>query len=850
MKCVLFRPRLAGRAAFLSLLIWVAVAPGAHAAGVPMPALRPEAVSPRILSSGDVDTLRTIMQKARNTGWRSALPLLSRVEDPVAAKVVRWLYLQQAGSGASFSDIDIFIRENPDWPRQGLLRELAEKAMDDDLPPHRVIGWFTERKPITGEGMLRLGEAHLASGRATVGTAWIQKAWSATDLSLRAERRILTRHKARLSRRDHDERLDQLVWAGQTRAARRMLPLASPNVAALARARIKLRTDAGGVDAAIAAIPKGLEKDGGLIYERIRWRRRRNRDEETWPLFLEAPKDAGGLGHPVRWWYERRLQSREALQAGKPDLAYGILRHHGLTRGHAFADTEWKAGWIALRYLNRPEDAAFHFARLATKVSRPISRGRAAYWQGRAAEALGDEAAAQGFYREGSAYLQTFYGQLAGQRAGGTANRMSLDRPVAVDEEDVAAFESAELTRAVLIASDFTSDYIVRLMLLHLVDVDSSAAGHALAARLAHRIDMPNMAVRIGKLASYEGHPSSDYSYPVFDLPEYQGKGQEPEPALTHAIIRQESEFNPRAISRAKARGLMQILPSTARLTARRHGLSYQVAWLTEKPEYNTQIGRAFLSDLLERYEGSYIMTAAAYNAGPSRVDRWIREFGDPREPGTDPVDWVENIPFRETRNYVQRVMEANQVYRARLINAPYRVTLAFDLKRGPYTDHGGTDGVGFADAGAPNGPLLSPPDPAAAALAPMPAVPSDRHPVAPSRMAFDAGSPAEPAPEDAESSQGGSSPDAVAMSELTASHDEVLEVLPVQRPTEELDPEDVVLAPRAVPEPLPRVDTLVSPGARPDAPPDAPQDAPVARRTQDVVPAPRPDIPLDGPPS
>ncbi len=838
------RPVWMGRLRTCSIMVLVLVSLGAAvpAAAVPLPLARPETVQPRALSFRDASTLREIMRRAGATGWRSALPLLSRVENPLAAKVVRWLYLQQSGAGASFAEIRTFINENPHWPRQGLLRENAEKAMDDRIPASTVISWFTERKPISGEGKLRLGEAHLASGRTNVGKAWVREAWLDTSLSRWAERRILARHKRRVSRKDHDDRLDRLIWAGQMSAARRMLPIASPNVAALARARIKLRTNGGGVDAAIAAVPKQLANDGSLTYERIRWRRRRNRDEETWPLFLEAPKDAKGLGNPVRWWYERRIQAREALQAGKPSLAYGILRHHGLTRGHAFAESEWKAGWIALRYLNRPKDATFHFARMAEKVSRPISRGRAAYWQGRAAEAMGNMAAAEGFYTAGSAHLDTFYGQLAGERVGGTSNRMALKPPVEIDKDTADAFENAELTKAVLIASDFVSDYIVRLMLLHLADTDPTATGYALTARLAHRLDMPNMAVRLGKLASYEGHPSSDYSYPTFELPPYEGKGREPEPALTHAIIRQESEFNPKAVSHAKARGLMQLLPSTARLMARRHGLPYREAWLTEKPGYNTQLGRAYLADLLKRYDGSYIMTAAAYNAGPSRVTRWIREFGDPREPGIDPVDWVENIPFRETRNYVQRIMEANQVYRARLINAPYRVTLAFDLKRGPATYHRNTEDIGFAEAPPLNPPAQS----AAASLVPMPIVPTDRHPVAPSRMAFDAQDETAPdddtaAFEDQEgeaevsldgSSEIGESP-AVAHADLGA--------LPAIRPGSFLDPEDVTGAPRAIPEPMPRVE-----------PATASQPRVTQRSPNTVLPAPRPGSgkSKNGPPS
>ncbi len=740
---LLFAP-LAGLARVLAfgLLLGLAIgasamvsSPAAAQRGVPLPSPRPESITPRLLSLDDADQLREVLRKARANGWSAALPLLPKIDNPLGVKIVRWLYLQQTNGGASFEEIANFIELNPHWPRQTRLIERAEETMPETTPAAFVIQWFGGGDPLTGDGKLRLAEAHMSMGKTTLGRVWLRRAWREGKLSRDGERRVLAKHRKLLDTDDHDARLDRLIWDGQTAAARRMLRLVSPNMRALAQARLKLRANAGGVDAAIAAVPKKLQNHPGLTFERIRWRRQRNRDMETWPLLLAAPSDPEGLGDPVRWWYERRIQAREALKAGQPETAYRFLRNHGLTRGHAFAESEWKAGWIALRYLNRADDAEAHFARMAEKVSRPISRGRALYWRGRAAEAAGRIEDAKGFYAQGSAYDTTFYGQLAAEKTGGARARVDLPGTTVVDKDARTAFRSGELPQAVLIASDFASDYITRLFLLRLVEVYPTAEGHTLAARLALEIDMPHMAVRIGKLASYAGHPSTDFAYPVFDLPQYKGKGEEPEPALTHAIIRQESEFNPRAVSGAKARGLMQILPSTARRTAARHRLGYRQAWLTNRPDYNTQVGRAYLGDLIKRYDGSYVMAAAAYNAGPSRVNRWVREFGDPRLPGTDAVDWVELIPFRETRNYVQRVMENTQVYRARLINAPHRVSLALDLKRGPYGFS--RDTTGLAEAEWP-----ARPEPEVAAA---PAVRGDSRPIEPSNIAPDIEPPLPP---------------------------------------------------------------------------------------------------------
>ncbi len=682
----------------LALLASAAAVPAGPAdARAPIPVEKPERPEPRVLTQADADLLREALETVRKRGWEKAATSLAGVRHPLARKVVRWMRLQESGGG-TFEEIVRFADAHPDWPNRDRLLRRAEAVIPDTMAPQAVVQWFAGRDPFTGDGMLRLGEAHLASNRTAIGAAWIRRAWRDTSLSRTGETRIRAQHIRHLQTDDHEARADALIWDGKRSAAKRMLALLPDGPAKLARARIKLSGREAGVDGAIAAVPRSLQDDPGLMYERIRWRRRRDRDQETWPLLKQAPKDKMALVRPESWWIERRIQTRHALTAGKADLAYDFVRGHGLARGSHFADAEWSAGWIALRFLNDPQAAIRHFAALEANVSYPISKARAQYWLGRAAEAAGQRAAATAHYQRASKHDTTFYGQLAAEKVAadvysGTDAVLRLPASPIPAPERKTAFRESPLARAAVVSADFAPDWVTRTLIFALIETATSAEDFALAGDLARDLDLPNVAVRVGKTAAQNYVPATDHSYPILDLPPYMGNGTEPERALVLALIRQETEFDHDAVSHANARGLMQLTPATARDTARRHGMVYKRAWLTAKPDYNSQLGRAHLSDLIEDFDGSYILTAAAYNAGASRVRQWLREFGDPREPDVDAVDWIERIPFSETRNYVQRIMETLTVYRALLAGRSTPIMLSADLKRRVRSDRARHDG-------------------------------------------------------------------------------------------------------------------------------------------------------------
>ncbi|MCG8554019.1 MAG: lytic transglycosylase domain-containing protein, partial [Proteobacteria bacterium] len=404
--------------------------------------------------------------------------------------------------------------------------------------------------------------------------------------------------------------------------------------------------------------------DPGLLYDRARWRKRRGRLDGVIELIDRAEPF---VERPARWWRLRHWAARRALDRGKPALAYRLASAHGLSRGVEFAEAEWLAGWVALRFENAPDRAYRHFQRLHAGVSTPISRARGAYWSGEAAAQLGDGAAARDWYGQAASFGTAFYGQQAIGRLGGALD-LDLQGKAVASEAARQAFEERELVRLVRLLASFDARRHVRLFMTHLRRQTVTTEAHLLHAELASEIDRPDQALYTAKQASRQGLGATGDLFPLPPEIARQVTGtRAPEPALVLAVIRQESAFDSRVISRAGARGLMQLMPATARLVAKRLDLPYRRAALIEEPNYNLRLGRAYLGQLLEDYKGSTALALAAYNAGPRRVERWIAAFGDPRRPEVDAVDWIERIPFSETRNYVQRVLEGRTVYRLTL---------------------------------------------------------------------------------------------------------------------------------------------------------------------------------------
>ncbi|MEN6543277.1 lytic transglycosylase domain-containing protein [Parvibaculum sp.] len=656
------------------------------AAKKPTPKRHLAVVSSTLLTKADLAALNDAYAEADRGNWPEAMRHAGRIADPTAAKLVLWSRLVAQDSGATLAEIVAFQQQNPDWPRQALLSRRAEEALlAFSMSDQDVLNWFGDHPPVTGEGRLRYGKALAANGRNDEAREWIQRAWVENDFTLARQKEILSGFRPYLTAATHKARLDRLLFDERSADARATAALIGADAQKLADARIKLMTRSTLAPGALSSLPSSLRSDPGLIYDQIRYERRQGNDEKTVTLVMTAPSAPHAMVDADAWWIERKIAARKALAVGQYKQAYQIVSQHGLKTGADFAEAEFMSGWIALQYLNNANTALSHFARLNDAVSTPISKARAEYWCGRAAEAARDKTVAELYYRKASTYPTTFYGQLgtaalAGMN-GGTA-RLHLPKDPAPTAGAKASFEKLELVHATKVLHDLGRTDQMWSFMLHLADILDDRGELAELSDLALKYDEPKLALRIAKAAAQRNIVLPQRAYPVARMPEYRVKGPTVEKALVYGLSRQESEFDAGVVSPAGARGLMQLMPGTAKLVAKQIKVPYSADRLTSDPSYNAMLGSAHLGDLIENYSGSYIMSVAAYNAGGSRVGEWVDQFGDPRSGTVDPIDWIENIPFSETRNYVQRVMENTEIYRTRLTGQPGKIRLEEDLRR------------------------------------------------------------------------------------------------------------------------------------------------------------------------
>ncbi len=649
-----------------------ALAQDAAANAVPLPAPKPESSSsqpsnPQPINPETLRTARAIFKDIKVERWNAAQRKAAGSGDSLLVSLVQWLDLRR-GDKHSFEEITAFIETHPGWPLLRTLTTLAEEAMTDATSDTLVLAWFAAHPPLTIKGLIRHGEALLREGREAEGTAIIRRTWIEGNFGYRQRRTFIARHHKRWTHEDNWARLDRLLWEGKLKAARRTMRRVDKDRQALAEARLRLRLNRGGVDWAIRHVPAYLLGDAGFQYERLRWRRRRERDDAR-EILSSLPFD---LAHPELWWKERAAVTRQALVKGDISVAYQLASSHKQLEGASFAEAEWLSGWIALRFLHDGEAALNHFTRLYGNVLYPVSRSRAAYWAARAAQSLGRSELAQGWYAKAAEFLTTFHGQLAAtQIKSKTAPSLPPDPVASAQERE--RFNALDLVRLVRLLGEIGEYKRIKPFAIHLNDLASTPGERALVADLAHDNGRPDVGVKIARQATRNGVNLVSRGYPIptqFDK-------DHPETPLLLALMRQESSFDSFAKSHAGARGLMQIMPATAKNVARRLNVPYSKTRLMTDPGYNLMLGRAYISGLLDKYDDSYVLALAAYNAGPNRVKRWLRNNGDPRSPQVDTLDWIERIPFSETRTYIQRVLGNLQVYRMRL-NSPQ---MAWSLK-------------------------------------------------------------------------------------------------------------------------------------------------------------------------
>ncbi|MBY0432452.1 MAG: lytic transglycosylase domain-containing protein [Rhodospirillales bacterium] len=627
--------------------------------------------SANLLSDQDERLYQRAFAAARDDKFDLAHSIARDTREKLPAKVLRWLEYTRPQTKAGFADITGFIRENPHWPMHTEMQRRAEEAIGAATPAAQLLDWFQAHPPVTVDGKEAYGKALLASGQSDKGVKVLREAWVNGSFGVLQERQFLASAQDHLRLEDHAARLDRLLWERQEAAAQRMLLRVDPAHRQLAQARLAMIENKG-VEGALAKVPPELLKDSGLLYERVRWRRQHDMQEEAIALM----KDAGNKVRPDLWWTERAALARYALQRNRAAEAYELVKSHGQTDGQGLAEAEWLAGWIALRFLDQKDAARQHFKRLFDTSATPMSQSRGAYWLARTAEAAGRQDEATKWFNRAAQHVTTFYGQLS-------ASRLNKEQawPLPADPlpsaEDIEQFERHELVRAARMLAELGEAEQIRPLIIRLNDIATTPGRRALAANLASTLGRADMALGVARRSDREGVPLIASGYP---LPPFEISG--PEKALVMAVIRQESSFNTSVVSVAGALGLMQLMPATAEKVAKTMNVSYSKGMLTGNPDYNVRLGSAYLSQLLAEFNGSYVLSLAAYNAGPSRARRWMNDYGDPRSPDVDTVDWIESIPFSETRNYVQRVMESVQVYRRRLGITHLAQSLDRDIKR------------------------------------------------------------------------------------------------------------------------------------------------------------------------
>ena len=610
------------------------------------------------------------IQEMRQGDWQGARDAVSNA---VAQDIIEWHRLR-AGLG-DFASVRAFLNRRGDWPGLDWLIRQNEENMADQ-PARDLAAFFDEHAPQTALGVYEYADALSKLDRNGEAQAAIVIAWRTLAMPQSVQDLYLQRYGEML-KDHHAARLDQMIWQRDMDSARRALPLVDDAWKALAVARIALHDQADGVDALIEAVPEPLSSHPGLAFERFVWRDRKGRDASAIDLLLERSTGAEALGQPAEWAPRRRNLARAEMRAGNAVRAYQIASTHYLTEGSSFADLEWLSGYLALTYLDDPALALRHFERFDGAVFTPISKGRAGYWIGRAHEALGNTAQAQAAYAMGAEHQTSFYGLLAAERGGiGFDDTLSGNAEIPPWRE--AAFTESSVFKAGLLLLAAGELDLAERFLTHLAEsLDATQAAQLGAAVI--ELKQPHLAVMIGKRAAQRGIVIPAAYYPLHPMTE---DGLPMHPEMNLAIARRESEFDPSVVSGAGARGLMQVMPQTARGVAQELGLSdeHSTERLTRDPEYNAKLGAAYLVSLAEAFDGNVIMMSAGYNAGRSRPIRWMEERGDPRRGGMDIVDWIEHIPFNETRNYVMRVAESLPIYRARLGKDPHPVPFRQEL--------------------------------------------------------------------------------------------------------------------------------------------------------------------------
>ncbi len=592
--------------------------------------------------------------------WARSIKGIEKINDKVARKIIIWRWLIATDGVSSKKDLENFYQSSTTWPKINKVKaKIESKKVTNDIK--KTLDWFQENPPITPIAKIKLSEILIKNNFIEEGNWLLKETWVNNSFSYSEEKYILKSYKNIITNSENTKRLENLIWKRQWSSANRQLKRVSSDIKQFSIAKIKLSRRRGNVDQAIKNVPKSLIKEESLIYERVKWRRKARLEKPSLELLLSYH---GEYSYPKKWWREINYHTRKQLSYKNYKLATKILEQYNLSSKDYLSEAQWLAGWLSLTFNKDYKSAYKYFSKMYLEVKTPISKARASYWAGIASEKIGNKEDLKIWYDRAAAFPATFYGQLALKKL----NRELFlpSQNTEFDQDEFKKFKENELVRALILLLQVKNRKLSRIFAMHLVDQAKNTKDILMLSKILKDFNQVSFSIFVGKKAIYNNIyiPSLNFPVPSKELMNLINKNTEIPLPVTLAITRQESAFDVKAKSRAGARGLMQLMPRTARITAKKNNYKYKRIYLTSRPAYNVRIGSFYFKEMLNKFNGSYVLALAAYNAGPSRVNRWLKIYGDPRKNEIDPVTWMELIPISETRNYVQRVIEGIYMYR------------------------------------------------------------------------------------------------------------------------------------------------------------------------------------------
>ena len=602
---------------------------------------------------------KVVFNAIKKKRWNEANKLAKNNE--VLIKIVDWHFLKQNNSSKFFSKTNNFIKENPDWPQKKLFRKKIELFIDNNLSNKEIIRFFEENPPLSTKGAVNYIDALRKENGMDSVKDIARKTWIERKFTKRQSKDFYKKYKNILRVQDHIERIEKLTWIGRSYEARRMLPLVSKNKRNLYNAKIILRRRAGNADHAVSLINKELLSDPGIIYERLRWRRKSKLYKTAFELIDPLPNN---LKYEKKWWLEISIIVRKLIENKEYQKAYNLIKDFSSKSSDLISESEWYAGWIAYEFLNLdPQIYINHFLNSYENTTHKGEKAKSAYWAGRSYEKINDKELSVLWYTNSSKFVTEFYGQLSFEK-------IKKNKPLITNEElygknlfikeDLNFVKSDIYKASELILANGTRKN-AKVFISSLIYNSKSPGQLQIIAKLSKDFDRLDLAIKAAKYAQKKNIYLYHYAYP--QLTNYKNIYKDVEKELVYGVIKQESAFDPKAISRVGARGMMQVMPATASKISKKIKLNYSKERLTSDPEYNIKLGSYYLYSLAEEYD-SYILALVGYNAGPRRIKRWVKKFGDPRKKNIDAVSWIEKIPIKETRLYVKIVLSNLQVYR------------------------------------------------------------------------------------------------------------------------------------------------------------------------------------------